>query len=267
MSPNKPLRLRGRSPARRSSGLGVARLLAAAIAALAFTGCTSTPVGNTHDEHRHADHGSINPEEPNVPAGASIGCEVQFVAAMITHHEQALQMSDLALDRAGDQRIIDLAAAIIRQQRIEAALMTDWLRAADVPLAPDEDAGEERHHHAFDMAGMLTPEQLNALSRAKGRAFDESFLLGMIRHHRGALTMAEQVLLPADGSPVVHALALDIAITQRYEIVAMRRLQIELKTGRRPSPAEVARMMATGRFDDPLPTMKPSTCGRSLSVP
>lgn len=176
---------------------------------------------------------------------------------MITHHQQALQMSDLARDRASDQRVIDLAAAIIRKQRIEIALMTDWLRAAGVPLAPEEDAGEERHQHEFDMAGMLTPAQLDALSRAKGRAFDESFLRGMIRHHRGALTMAEEVVLPADGSPVVRALALDIGITQRYEIVAMRRLQIELRTGRRPSPAAMARMMATQQFDEPLPTQKP----------
>lgn len=175
---------------------------------------------------------------------------------MILHHQQALQMSDLALDLASDQRVIDLAAAIIRKQRIEIAVMTDWLRALGVPRESGDDVGQERHHHAADMPGMLTPAQLDALSSANGTAFDEMFLRAMIRHHRGALTMAEQMLHPND-SPVVRTLAVDTAVTQRYEIVAMRRLQIELRTGRRPSTAEVARMMATQQFDEPLPTRKP----------
>jgi uncharacterized protein (DUF305 family) len=240
----------------RRSRVGVASFCAAAIAASALSGCISARVGQTHDEQRHANRGSASSGGPSVPAVASVGCDAQFVAAMITHHQQALQMSDLAPDRASDQRVIDLAAAIIRKQRIEIAAMTDWLRARDVPRESGDNAGQERHHHAADTPGMLTPAQLDALSSANGAAFDEMFLWAMIRHHRGALTMAEQVL-HANDSPVVRTLAVDTAVTQRYENVAMRRLQIELRTGRRPSPAEVSRMIATERFDEPLPTQKP----------
>jgi uncharacterized protein (DUF305 family) len=39
------------------------------------------------------------------------------------------------------------------------------------------------------MPGMLTPEQMEALRKAKGAEFDRLFLTGMIQHHDGALTM------------------------------------------------------------------------------
>lgn len=241
------------------SRVGIGWFLVAAIAAQGFAGCTSIPTEETH-ESRHAFHGSTSAQQTGGPA-TSMGCEVQFVADMITHHEQAIQMSDLAPERASDQRVVDAAAEIIRKQRIEISLMTDWLRAAGVP-STDSAARKEHSQQALDMPGMLTAAQLHALSSAKGRAFDERFLQGMIRHHRGALTMVEQEL-PTDSSPMVLKFGLDIDLAQRYEIAYMTRLLLELRTGRRPSLAAMARIMATRQFDHPLPMMSLSTCGSS----
>ena len=239
--------------------VGVASLCAAVMAASALSGCSASHVGHAHDEHRHAHHGSAGSPRPNVRSAASVRCDAQFVAAMITHHQQALQMSALAPDHASDPRVIDLAAAIIRKQRIEIATMTQWERDVGAPLDSEEDSGHEGHQHAAEMPGMLTPAQLDALSSVNHAAFDEAFLRAMIRHHRGALTMAQQVL-STTGSPVVRTFAVDTAINQRYEIITMRQLQIELSTGRRPSPAEMSRMMVTKHFDDPLPAQKQSSC-------
>jgi uncharacterized protein (DUF305 family) len=239
---------------------------AAALAASVLSGCTSTRDKQTHDGHEHANHGSARSEGPTGPAEVSARCDVQFVVAMIPHHQQAVQMSDLALYRASDRRIIELAVAITRAQRVEIAVMKEWLRAVGVPLAHGHDAGQEHRQHAADMLGMLTPAQLGVLSSASGTTFDEMFLRAMIRHHRGALTMAEQVL-HVEGSPVVRNLAVDMAVSQRYEIVGMRRTQIELETGRMPNAAELARMMATERFDEPLPAQKTMSCDGPSSTP
>jgi uncharacterized protein (DUF305 family) len=43
------------------------------------------------------------------------------------------------------------------------------------------------------MPGMLTPEQMETLRKAKGAGFDRLFLTGMIQHHNGALTMVKDL--------------------------------------------------------------------------
>ena len=43
------------------------------------------------------------------------------------------------------------------------------------------------------MPGMLTPEQMDALGKAEGAAFDRLFLSGMIQHHNGALIMVKEL--------------------------------------------------------------------------
>ena len=43
------------------------------------------------------------------------------------------------------------------------------------------------------MPGMLTPQQMDALGKAKGAEFDRLFLAGMIQHHGGALTMVKDL--------------------------------------------------------------------------
>jgi uncharacterized protein (DUF305 family) len=40
---------------------------------------------------------------------------------------------------------------------------------------------------------MLTPEQMDALRKAKGAEFEHLFLTGMIQHHSGALTMVKDL--------------------------------------------------------------------------
>jgi uncharacterized protein (DUF305 family) len=42
------------------------------------------------------------------------------------------------------------------------------------------------------MAGMASPEQLQALGQARGREADVMFLELMTAHHEGALTMVEE---------------------------------------------------------------------------
>jgi uncharacterized protein (DUF305 family) len=70
------------------------------------------------------------------------------------------------------------------------------------------------------MDGMLSESEIKALRQAMGKTFDLLFLEGMIKHHRGAIMMAEDVV--TSENPEVSALAKAIISTQENEIAQMR---------------------------------------------
>jgi uncharacterized protein (DUF305 family) len=74
------------------------------------------------------------------------------------------------------------------------------------------------------MPGMLTPEQMDALSKARGAEFDRLFLTGMIQHHGGALTMVKDLFnTPGAGQDAeLFDFATDADNTQRAEIKIMQ---------------------------------------------
>jgi uncharacterized protein (DUF305 family) len=65
-------------------------------------------------------------------------------------------------------------------------------------MVPPADATHHRHTmngvtHDMLMPGMLTPEEMAALDKARGPAWDRLFLIGMIKHHEGALKMVDDL--------------------------------------------------------------------------
>jgi uncharacterized protein (DUF305 family) len=49
-----------------------------------------------------------------------------FIDAMIPHHESAIEMAGVALEESGDERIKEMARAIVEAQEGEIAQMRDW---------------------------------------------------------------------------------------------------------------------------------------------
>jgi uncharacterized protein (DUF305 family) len=74
------------------------------------------------------------------------------------------------------------------------------------------------------MPGMLTPEQMDALRKAKGAEFDRLFLTGMIQHHNGALIMVKDLFdTPSAGQDAeLFNFATDVDSGQRAEIRIMQ---------------------------------------------
>jgi len=74
------------------------------------------------------------------------------------------------------------------------------------------------------MPGMLTSEQMSALRNAKGADFDRLFLIGMIQHHDGALTMVKDLFDTAGAGQDADLFnfATDADNTQRAEIKIMQ---------------------------------------------
>ncbi|WP_162799225.1 DUF305 domain-containing protein [Nocardioides sp. 616] len=166
--------------------------------------------------------GAVTTEEP-APWNHS---DIAFVQMMIPHHAQALEMSRLAPERAENRQVRGLAERIEAAQAPEILLMASWLEEQniDVPSAAEDPLDYDHGAHGHDgMEGMLTPRELKELAAARGRAFDRLYLSSMIRHHEGALMMADRVAV--DGSALlVRELAADVASGQSAEIGRMQEL-------------------------------------------
>jgi uncharacterized protein (DUF305 family) len=74
------------------------------------------------------------------------------------------------------------------------------------------------------MPGMLSPQQMDDLGKAKGARFDRLFLTGMIQHHEGALTMVKDLFDTAGAGQdaEIFDFANDADNTQRAEIKIMQ---------------------------------------------
>lgn len=154
--------------------------------------------------------------------------DVTFMQDMIPHHNQAVQMAALVADRTNSQELISVAGRIDASQEDEIAFMQEWLKARG------ENVPDPTHHHAMHtshkMAGMASPEQMAALAAAKSTDFDRLFLTLMIEHHKGAVTMVEE-LLSRPGSaydPVLFQFVNDIVNDQNAEIERMTGLLVGL---------------------------------------
>lgn len=147
--------------------------------------------------------------------------DIEFAQGMIAHHEQAVEMAEIALDpnRQAGAEVLDLATRIQAAQEPEIEQMTAWLTAAGESITMDMSEG----HDMSSMEGMMTAEQMDALAVATGTEFDTMWLEMMIAHHEGAISQSQTV--KANGSnPDVLALADQIIAAQQGEIAEMQAL-------------------------------------------
>ena len=184
----------------------------------------------------------ITPEEATDLAGLRVtAADIRFMQGMITHHAQALDMTELVGDRTQRDAIRMLAQRIALSQDDEIAMMQDWLRERGLEV-PDLDA--HRDHDAELMPGMATMEQMAELAAADGAVFDTLFLELMIEHHEGAVEMVDE-LLEQPGSAqdsVLYNFTTDINADQSAEIDRMN----AMLAGFSPDP----RVDLAAGFDD-----------------
>lgn len=157
--------------------------------------------------------------EEDSPAGGSAefnGADVTFASEMIPHHQQAVEMAEIALGKAdASSAVRELATGIKQAQDPEIQTMTGWLKqwGATTPAGSMDHGGMG--------SGMMSDADMEALEQASGKAFDEKWVSMMIAHHEGAIDMARQVLATT-ADPDVKALADAIIKAQTEEITTMR---------------------------------------------
>ncbi len=150
--------------------------------------------------------------------------ETEFMRGMIMHHAQAVEMTALIASHTENKDLHLLGARIRSSQSDEIRLMRRWLAARGEPASMAMRDMDMSHHPMALMPGMLTPEQMEALRKAKDTEFDHLFLTGMIQHHNGALTMVKDLFDTAGAGQDAELFdfATDADNTQRAEIRVMQ---------------------------------------------
>jgi uncharacterized protein (DUF305 family) len=152
--------------------------------------------------------------------------DVAFMQGMIMHHSQAVEMTALIASHAENKDVKSLGARISSSQSDEIKFMKRWLAARGEPvsMAMPGMSDMDTHQKMDLMPGMLTPDQMEALRKAKGAEFDYLFLTGMIQHHNGALTMVKDLFDTAGAGQdaELFTFATDADNTQRSEIRIMQ---------------------------------------------
>ncbi|MBL7492781.1 DUF305 domain-containing protein [Frankia sp. AgB1.9] len=220
-------------------------LFGGVLAAVVLAACGGTSTGNTAN--------AATTTMGSGTAGADHNAaDVTFTQDMIAHHEQAIEMADLADTRASSPAVKTLAHKIREAQAPEITTMTGWLTSWGEPTAAPSHSGGMNMPHSgmpsmpmtpmpsmpmasmpmatsaasiggMSMGGMMSDEDLAKLRDAAGRDFDRMFLTMMIQHHRGAITMATTEQRDGRYGPAKQ-LATSIATSQTAEIATMQTL-------------------------------------------
>jgi uncharacterized protein (DUF305 family) len=153
--------------------------------------------------------------------------DVEFMQGMIMHHSQAVEMTALIPLHTENKDLRSLGARISSSQTDEIKFMQRWLIARGEPVSmamPGMPGMDKSGQPMALMPGMLTPEQMEALRKAKGAEFDHLFLIGMIQHHNGALNMVKDLFDTAGAGQDADLFnfATDADNTQRAEIKIMQ---------------------------------------------
>ena len=186
--------------------------VALAAAALLFGACGSHDMGSM-------DTGSIDTGDSTPESADFNDADVIFAQMMIPHHQQAIEMSDIALDpnSQASAAIIALATQIKEAQDPEISqmknLLTNWGKSMEMGSM----------HHSSMMDGMLSLEDMDSLGQLKGAEFDKAWAKGMIAHHEGAIAMANDVLANGKNSEIL-ALANAVVSGQSTEIETLKPL-------------------------------------------
>ena len=149
--------------------------LAVVVMAMAISGCSNgDSMGMDHEGHSSMASGDLSSDD------------IMFLQMMIPHHQQAIDISDLALTKSSDSELLALAKDIRDEQAAEIVKMKAWLDKAGADLDPG-------HSMGHGMGGMLSDSELAALKAATGKSFDLLWLKGMTGHHDGAIDMAAMI--------------------------------------------------------------------------
>ena len=139
---------------------------------LTLTACGGAP----------AQEGAGQGEQPTSPAAEDTAAVVhndadtQFAQMMIVHHEDAVEMAELAIERAGNDEVRALAERIVAAQGPEIETLTSWLDAWGEELTdPSDMEGMEGMEPGGTPTEGMDQDAVRAeLSQLTGTDFEEA---------------------------------------------------------------------------------------------
>ena len=183
--------------------------------------------------------------------------DIDFMSGMIHHHAQAITISRWAPSHGASPGVLRLTSRIINAQTDEILLMQNWLRdrnqdpmtvdsTGKVTMGTPASGAPTMSHEGHDMAGMnmsgvnmggmadmpgmLSDMQLKELDAARGREYDRLFLIYMMQHHRGAVSMVKTLFgsTGAGQDETIFKFAADVEVDQSTEIKRMLTMLLEM---------------------------------------
>ena len=192
----------------------------------------SVPSRAQLEPHQHHHHPQMTaPVDRSVhghdvgPAGSTY--DLRWLDGMVQHHTGALRMGEFVFD-IGVPGVGSLGKEIWRDQAQEIKAMGQW-RKAWYPEAPVHPVALRPGGDPDAMADLerMSPTQILSMQMMGTPPTRENrvtwFLEGMLHHHGGALMMAHDALRKST-NPTIRRLARDIIVTQRREIIQLRRM-------------------------------------------
>ena len=192
-------------------------------AAFALAGCSTGPSAPSATSSSSASSASSMPGmgpgmmSSSAPATAAEhnAADTMFAQGMIPHHEQAVEMSEMMLQKKDiPASVTDLATRIKAAQAPEIETMTDWLKSWN------ESATMGAGH---TMDGMISADDMKQLEAAQGTEAAKLFLTQMVAHHQGAVMMAKTEMSQGKNADAIK-LSKDIVAAQEAEINEMQDL-------------------------------------------
>lgn len=159
--------------------------------------------------------------------------DLMFSVMMIPHHQQAIDLSELAISKSDSEQIRVLSEQIIAGQGPEIILMQRWLDESNEfdgmsNMMQSEALNQNGSMRSGmnGMGGMASEADIELLATLSSPNFDALFLDLMIEHHLGAIDMVQ--MIENSNNPEVQNLAGEIIRVQTEEINLMQQIQQEL---------------------------------------
>jgi uncharacterized protein (DUF305 family) len=165
--------------------------------------------------------------DPDAPGAHSV--DVGFLQDMRLHHDQAVQMAFIMLDKpinSGNTTLRSIAYEIARDQQNEMGRMYQMLADWNLPTDSDSDtvmAWMDDPLPSDKMPGLASTDDLTQLRNDSGNAADVLFAKLMIAHHQGGIHMAQYAAAHATTSRV-RTMASAMVVDQQEEINEMTKL-------------------------------------------
>jgi uncharacterized protein (DUF305 family) len=156
------------------------------------------------------------------PGAARAPFDLQFLDTMAAHHQSAIEMAQLAEERAGNDALKRLAKQMIAEQQGEIKQMQEWKKQWYAGK------GDALNLRMPGMAASMKDMPMDKLEAASGAAFDAMFVDMMRRHHQGAIRMARAAAAKA-GHPELKEMAGKMIASQEQEAAQMAQWQKEWK--------------------------------------
>jgi uncharacterized protein (DUF305 family) len=182
--------------------------LAALATAAVVSSCAGPP-----SSHEHASQDTRSTEHN--------AADVAFAQNMIPHHQQAVDMSAMVPSRTANPDVVVLANHIGSDQQSEIDMLKELLARWGEPTGADH-AGHDGHA-AMGIDGMVDAATMERLQYLRGGEFDGLWLRSMIKHHQGAVTMAQHEVAHGQNPDAVK-MAKIIVDWQQLEIGQMTKL-------------------------------------------